>query len=277
MNKKMLASEILKVAKVLTAKNSYVKWENKAGEFVSEILDEQDSDVVADELTERLNFETDLKGIKVKEEKVSDGKYQIRVKYPKEKKKEVYEELKECSLPDWYFEADEEYMDELAKAVVKTKKSKNGWTIKGIDDQGYLLWQNSNGKYLINATPIVLNTNVPFLQVEALTKVLNMVVEVYEVKMEIIGDLKVDVETYFETLDKEWNKLITGIIKYDEEHKPKVWSAVISIEGQASHIETFDSEEKANAALSQMKNLVNFNIIEGTQMWNKTLGTIEED
>ena len=56
--------------------------------------------------------------------------------------------------------------------------------------------------------------------------------------------------------------------------KPKVWSAVIGIEGSASHIQTFKTEADAKRALSNLKGIVSYDVVEGEQLWNKSVGTV---
>jgi len=55
--------------------------------------------------------------------------------------------------------------------------------------------------------------------------------------------------------------------------KPQVWSAVVGYDGEASHIQTFDNEADAKRALNSMKGNVSYDVVEGEQLWNKSVGT----
>ena len=54
---------------------------------------------------------------------------------------------------------------------------------------------------------------------------------------------------------------------------PQVWSAVVGYDGEASHIQTFDNEADAQRALNSMKGNVSYDVVEGEQLWNKSVGT----
>jgi hypothetical protein len=56
--------------------------------------------------------------------------------------------------------------------------------------------------------------------------------------------------------------------------EPQVWSAVIGIDGEASHIQTFRTEADAKKALSSLKGIVSYDVVEGEQLWNKSVGTV---
>jgi hypothetical protein len=56
--------------------------------------------------------------------------------------------------------------------------------------------------------------------------------------------------------------------------EPQVWSAVVSYQGEASHIQTFDNEADAKAALRGMQGDVGFDIVEGEQLHLKSVGTV---
>lgn len=55
--------------------------------------------------------------------------------------------------------------------------------------------------------------------------------------------------------------------------EPQVWSAVVGYDGEASHIQTFKTEADAKRALNSMKGNVSYDVVEGEQLWNKTVGT----
>jgi len=56
--------------------------------------------------------------------------------------------------------------------------------------------------------------------------------------------------------------------------KPQVWSAVIGIDGEASHIQTFKTEADAKRALSSLKGIVSYDVVEGEQIYLKSVGTV---
>lgn len=57
--------------------------------------------------------------------------------------------------------------------------------------------------------------------------------------------------------------------------KPQVWSAVVSYQGEASHIQTFKTEADAKASLKTMRGKVSYDVVEGEQLWNKSVGTVK--
>ncbi len=57
--------------------------------------------------------------------------------------------------------------------------------------------------------------------------------------------------------------------------KPQVWSAVVGYDGEASHIQTFKTEADAKASLKTMRGKVSYDVVEGEQLWNKSVGTVK--
>ena len=57
--------------------------------------------------------------------------------------------------------------------------------------------------------------------------------------------------------------------------EPQVWSAVVGYDGEASHIQTFKTEADAKASLKTMRGKVSYDVVEGEQLWNKSVGTVK--
>lgn len=68
-----------------------------------------------------------------------------------------------------------------------------------------------------------------------------------------------------------------GVLGVWVEKEPQLWSAVVSNEGYATVVETFQSKEAAKEGLKELETKAGYHIVKGTQMWNKSIGKIEED